>query len=165
MAEGTGRLEGAGSPLASTITRKLARFAALGVDEKVLLAEAWVRIALARLFVRRIYPAISSPPLASRARSGVRERDTLTKQKDLDLWRLERLFLLAARHHPGTVACVPRSHALRGFLARRGHPVRVLVGLRRDGSGRLEAHAWTEVDGRPVAESPVLESFQALRTV
>jgi hypothetical protein len=142
--------------------RKLLRFGALSADEMALFAEAWVRIAVARVLARRAHQVTSSAPRPTRGRSSLQGRDTSRRQKDLDLPGLERAFLLAARHHPGTVGCVPRSRALRTFLESRGHEVRVRIGLRRDVGGRLEGHAWAEVGGRPLAEGPILASFHPI---
>ena len=52
--------------------------------------------------------------------------------------------------------CVPAAtclaQALAAFvlMARRGHPVRVCIGVARGDGGRLEAHAWVESGGRIV---------------
>jgi len=42
------------------------------------------------------------------------------------------------------------------MLAARGAPARVAIGVRRNGE-RIEAHAWVEADGVPVAESASVE--------
>jgi len=51
---------------------------------------------------------------------------------------------------PGAPGCLPRSIALRRFLARHGHAARVGLGLRR-GGGRLDGHAWVEAAGGVVS--------------
>jgi hypothetical protein len=48
--------------------------------------------------------------------------------------------------------CLPRALTLSWLLARRSVPSQLRVGVRRDDRGALAAHAWVEVDGRPVNE-------------
>jgi hypothetical protein len=62
------------------------------------------------------------------------------------LERLLEAFERALRAQPGTPACLPRSLALRRFLAHHGHAARLALGLRRAG-GRLQGHAWVEAGG------------------
>ena len=58
----------------------------------------------------------------------------------------------AARLSPGSPTCLVRSLVLWYLLARRGQHAQIVVGVRRPGTG-LEAHAWVEVDGRPVNDA------------
>jgi hypothetical protein len=56
--------------------------------------------------------------------------------------------------------CLQRSLLLYGELARACANPSLMVGFRRE-RGRLEGHAWVEVDGKPVAElAQPLETFQ-----
>lgn len=55
----------------------------------------------------------------------------------------------ALRAQPGVPGCLPRSLALRRFLARHGHGARLALGLRRT-SGRRDGHAWVEAGGAVV---------------
>ena len=167
MAEGPGRRGRAGAGLLARALRKLSAFRALGAAEKALFSEAWVRIAWARLFARRIYPAIRvlGGIQSTRERTSVVETFASGHQSGgaVDLATMERLFLLAVRHQPGVVLCVPRARSLCGFVARRGFRAYVRVGVRRDLQGRLEAHAWAEVDGRAIAERPVPTDFRVIQ--
>ncbi len=169
MAEGPGRRGRAGEGPLAIALRKAARFSALGAGERALFVEAWLRIAWARVFARRVYPAIADAVRITGRGELVGFVNTSSLHHESaptgpDLARLERLFVLAARHQPGALPCVPRSRALRAFLARRGHRARLRVGVRREARGRLEAHAWTEVDGREVAEPSAVASFHTLET-
>ena len=56
------------------------------------------------------------------------------------------------------VPCLSRSVALARMLSRRGVPSDIRIGVRTS-DGRLEAHAWVEVNGRPL-----LEDESTLRT-
>lgn len=48
--------------------------------------------------------------------------------------------------------CLPRALTLSWLLARRNVSSQLRVGVRRDERGALAAHAWVEVNGRPVNE-------------
>ncbi len=62
----------------------------------------------------------------------------------------------ALRWTPGDSACLVRASALRELVASRGLPrATVRIGVRRQGDG-LEAHAWVEQDGVPIAEPVIL---------
>jgi hypothetical protein len=52
---------------------------------------------------------------------------------------------------PGDRGCLVRATTLRRHLVAAGLDATVRIGVRRDGA-QLDAHAWVEVDGHPVAE-------------
>lgn len=54
--------------------------------------------------------------------------------------------------------CVPGSLALWALLSREGRPAVFVSGVRR-ADGRLESHAWVEVDGLAVGESTAVATF------
>lgn len=60
--------------------------------------------------------------------------------------------------------CLPRSLCLQWMLARRGMESRLRIGVRRQGEGTLEAHAWIEDEGGlPLNDTTDVESrFRAL---
>lgn len=53
--------------------------------------------------------------------------------------------------------CVPRSLVLWALLRRMGIDARIRFGARKAGKG-IEAHAWVEVEGEPLAEGARLRS-------
>jgi hypothetical protein len=59
---------------------------------------------------------------------------------------LGRLVNAVAWRLPGRPACLTRSVTLWWLLRRRGIDAAVRIGVRRT-DGRLEAHAWVEIDG------------------
>lgn len=73
--------------------------------------------------------------------------------------RIERL----ARLVPGA-SCLTQALALQWLLARAGHACELLVGVRRDETGRFAAHAWVACNGRIVlgAAQTRLEHFTTL---
>jgi hypothetical protein len=57
-------------------------------------------------------------------------------------------------------SCLRRSAVLALLLRRSGYDARVVIGVRRDAAGALEAHAWLACDGR----EPFLEPADAIAT-
>jgi hypothetical protein len=67
----------------------------------------------------------------------------------------------AASRLPVVTTCLVRSLVVWYLLARRGQRPQLVIGVRRPGPA-LEAHAWVEVDGRPVNDTTdVRERFVA----
>ena len=48
--------------------------------------------------------------------------------------------------------CMRRSLVLFRFLRRLGFPAVIVFGIKRNGGGELDGHAWIELDGVPVLE-------------
>ena len=57
-------------------------------------------------------------------------------------------------------SCLRRATVLALLLRRAGHDARVVIGVRREGAGALEAHAWIACDG----EEPFLEPADSIAT-
>ena len=57
-------------------------------------------------------------------------------------------------------SCLRRAAVLALLLRRAGHDARVVIGVRRDDSGALEAHAWLACDGT----EPFLEPASSIAT-
>ena len=64
----------------------------------------------------------------------------------------------AARFVPGAM-CVAKSLATQAMLVKRGVPSRVHFGFRRTPEGKVDGHAWVEVDGRVVVGDVGLDDF------
>ena len=59
--------------------------------------------------------------------------------------------------------CLPRSLELRHVLRGRSPGVEVRLGVTRFADGSMTAHAWVELDGLPINDSPdVFERYAAL---
>jgi hypothetical protein len=80
----------------------------------------------------------------------------LSRLRHIDPQRLVRLVHLVARLVPGA-HCLPRALVAQLLLRRRGLDPVLRFGVRKD-AGRLDAHAWLELDG-----APLLESHETLR--
>jgi Transglutaminase-like superfamily len=66
----------------------------------------------------------------------------------------------AAGHHLKPMSCLERSAAAQRVLRRRGVPAELRLGVRGSDAGDLQAHAWIEIEGKPV--DALAPSFAAL---
>src|SRR5947209_1061602 len=75
--------------------------------------------------------------------------------------RLARLLdaLLAADFLCFTPTCWKRAPVLHRFLALKGVRTRVVFGVRSEGAGKLDGHAWLEAEGEPLLE-PVAPDYK-----
>jgi hypothetical protein len=74
---------------------------------------------------------------------------------------LARLIATAARHAPFPTTCLTRSMLLRWMLQRRGLSTDLRIGVRME-EASLRAHAWVELAGVPMNETPeVTRQFAA----
>jgi hypothetical protein len=76
-----------------------------------------------------------------------------------ELRSLARLVNAAANRSPVRAACLVRSLTLWWLLRRRGIESDLRIGVNKEG-GELAAHAWVEVEGAVINDSP--ESVQRL---
>jgi len=65
--------------------------------------------------------------------------------------RLAQLVATASRHHLVSSHCLQRALVLEALLGEHGQPAELRIGVRRS-KGSLEAHAWVEISGQPLAE-------------
>ena len=129
--------------------RSLARWHALTGQQKsqlVLLAVALpVTGALIRLFGFQ---------KAAQACARIGGQATLrpTSAQDLeDAQAFARLAGIAGRRGPVTTTCLRQSLVVRAWLRRRGLDAQLKIGVRKTG-GVMDAHAWVELDGVPLAQ-------------
>jgi hypothetical protein len=106
---------------------------------------AAVSLLLKRMPLPRVLKLIE--PRVRRGRAG---RDAARTQA-----RLARLLdaLLATDFLCFTPTCWKRAPVLHRFLALEGIETRVVFGVRREGAGELEGHAWLEAGGEPLLET------------
>ena len=48
--------------------------------------------------------------------------------------------------------CWKRAAVLHRYLLRNGIPTRIIFGVRNDTGGKVDGHAWLEVNGQPILE-------------
>lgn len=75
------------------------------------------------------------------------------------IWAVEA----ASRYVPGTRTCLVQALVARVLLVRRGHAVRLRIGVTKSEEGQLEAHAWVEgEDGIVIGGEDSLSRFTPL---
>src|SRR5687768_4341049 len=87
-----------------------------------------------------------------------RKLSTTRRQADVALIaEVCRRLAMAAVFYPGRARCLEQSLALYVLLRRRGLPVELRLGVQ---PYPFTAHAWVELEGRPVNEQPeVISQF------
>jgi len=127
--------------------------------EKVALASLGWRLPAVWVLVRvfdfnkttRIIEAETSPFRKSRVPAGLAQGDYAQ--------RCAQLTEIAARHGLYQANCLHQSLALCHFLRRNGLEARLKIGV-LPGAKSLLAHAWVELDGRPLGQQST-ESYHA----
>ena len=49
--------------------------------------------------------------------------------------------------------CWKRAAVLHRYLSRNGVPTRIIFGVRNEADGKVDGHAWLELNGQPILES------------
>jgi hypothetical protein len=142
-----------------TLLRKTERLLALSQRERWLLVRAFVGLGVVEVALRiydlpRLVEAMKArEPQAARSVTP----DQLRRAREY-----AHLVKIASRYHLVAATCLHRSLVLRQLLAREGLPTELRIGVKKDGI-KLRAHAWVELDGYPVNDSPAdIASFVPL---
>lgn len=123
--------------------RKLVR---LPRAERRVLVQAWALFLVADLGLRCLPFKYFSALLRKMPLGGGEERADF---RPLSMARLERLVEIAGRYAPVEATCLKRALVLSWLLRRRGITTTLQIGVVRQGEA-LAAHAWLEVEGRPI---------------
>ncbi len=150
----------------SWIRRRLVRFAQVGRARRLLLLEAVVWLALARLaLVAMPFRVIARRSGAFIAPGDAAVKDVLGATPSPDEQEVARevgwAVTRAARYVPFKAVCLPQALAARRMLKRRGIASVLHFGaIPGDGADRrLEAHAWLDTAGVEVTGYPVARNF------
>jgi hypothetical protein len=127
--------------------RQLNAWLSCSPEERFLLGRAWLLL-LGITIALRVLPLPRIQSLLRRPRSG--QANSTIKAE-----RLAWIVGVAARRHLWSVSCLEKSLVLEALLVRYGFSPELKIGVRRE-DGVLQAHAWVEVEGHPVGESPNL---------
>lgn len=119
------------------LLRKLAAFQKKAPADRLLICEAIVTLALARMVVLTV-------PFRFIARWAARTPDNGACNSEL-LVRVRKAVTTAARNVPWNAVCLPQAIAAKMMLARRGQGSVFHLGARLDADGKLNAHAWLVV--------------------
>jgi hypothetical protein len=137
------------------MNRKIAKLASLSPREWLLLPQLVV-------FSLGIHLVLLAAPLERVAEGlalgarGRRLRRIPFFHLSRDPERLTTLADLATRVTSGRDRCLPRSLLLFWLMRARGEPAELLVGAARAQGTELESHAWIEIRGQLLADSPAL---------
>jgi hypothetical protein len=137
--------------------RRLKRLRSLSLREWLLLPQLFVlslaiHVALLGVPLERVAALL----VAGASTRGLRRLPLLHLYCDPD--RLAHVADLATRLSSGRHRCLPRSLVLLWLMRARRQQVELLVGAARGTAGELEGHAWVEIEGRCVLDSPALTS-------
>jgi|SRR5579862_2883708 len=135
MVEGTA----VANPSGQTVTARWRKFIGLSALDRRLLWRAWFALA----FVQ-----VSLLLLPSRWLLRGRVVDNPAQNPE-SIEKLVWSIRSAARFIPGAT-CLTQAIALQHLIARSGRVSRIQVGVRKDETARLRAHAWVEYEGRVV---------------
>lgn len=116
------------------LRRKLGRFLDMTASERLLLLEAALFLALARLVIlavpfRRVAPWLQRAPHSADYDAGT-------------VLEVRQAVTVAARNVPWNAVCLPQAMAAKAMLARRGQGSALHLGAGKADGGGLMAHAW-----------------------
>ena len=140
---------------------KIVRLARMRRGDWLLLVEATITLAIARLIVTTRPPgqlasrlgrplAGDAPPFSPIASDSVRAG------------RVGWAIRCAAANVPFRAMCFEQALAARAMLDRRGIPGVIHYGVAPDLDGGLLAHAWTDVAGQPITGYPLRLAFREI---
>lgn len=139
-----------------TVTRRLRSALNFSPGEWPVLLEAWVRLLMTDLALRRRTPdrvrriALSGEP--DNVSPGSEHREALKAVR-----RLQLIVEAAARNHLYPMTCLRQCLVVQQMLLRRGVRAELRIGARRS-EGTLQAHAWLEYEGVPLGEPGDIDS-------
>ena len=116
------------------------KFVRLRTPDRAVLTRTVLTLAAARLATGVLPFAVGRRLLVGEQRSS-----TPTVTRDQVRWAMSR----AQRVVPGAT-CLPQALAAEALLKRGGLPADLRIGVMKDASGKLLAHAWVESEGRIV---------------
>jgi hypothetical protein len=127
------------------------RTRSLSCAEGLALGQAWMILFAADLCLQLLsFPRVERLLMPRRPAAGTGNRDGAEEVVFRCVWATAA----AARHHLWPMRCLPRSLCLRRLLCQAGFSAQLRLGVAKE-EGRLVAHAWVELEGRPVGETEV----------
>jgi hypothetical protein len=113
-------------------------------------AQLTLEILAAYVRVRRLIKRVELPLILERVRVARAVARSLPLSRPTDGARLGQAVGRALRPLPADTRCLTRSLVLVSLLARRGIAASLVIAVRPEDDLSLAAHAWVELDGRPV---------------
>ena len=122
----------------------------------------WATIAMAYLWLFRVRRQVGRLKgrdlLKTRPESARPQAQSSTSSNDEWIARRVRAINIAARYPFMWAKCLPRSIALREWLARDGFYADLHIGVRREGNS-IQAHAWLEKGGNVVNDAKEVTAY------
>jgi hypothetical protein len=123
-----------------SLQTKIAALRALSPNERRMVVEAVVFLAIARLLI------VLAPMRRLRHILTLEPKDAWAAPEASLPEDVRRAVTRAARHVPWNAVCLPQAMAAKFMLARRGRLSTLHLGAARSPSGDLQAHAWLVCD-------------------
>jgi hypothetical protein len=149
--------------------QRVQRLSQVGPREHALLAEASVRLLVAKIAIKsvpfaRLAPGmgelISPPQAQAKAAISPASAHDLAVARTIG-WAVTR----AARHVPFEAVCLPQAMAAHAMLRKRGIFSIIHFGTARAESNPLSAHAWVNVEEVEVTGYPVGPEFTEIACI
>jgi hypothetical protein len=131
------------------MTNRISQFIRLPLRDKLMMARAFWLLLIVHQGLRRL----SFKRIRRWARSATYPpgKTGPSRVSDEAIDHIAWCVSTVAAHHPLEMQCLERALALQRLLQGRGIPAEFRIGVEKEGDA-LHAHAWLEVDGRPVYE-------------
>jgi hypothetical protein len=129
--------------------RSLARWRALTGQQKLQLMLLAVALPVTGALIR-VFGFQRAAKICARA-GGEAPLRPCTAQDLEQAQAYARLAGIAGRRGPVTTTCLRQSLVVRAWLRRRGLDAQLRIGVRKNGAV-MDAHAWVELDGVPLAQ-------------
>lgn len=123
--------------------KRLHKLIALTSSDRQLLVKTALLLGIIRLGLWLL-------PFQTLRRLVVRMTQTTSMQKQDQIFvnKVVWAVRVVSRHMPGKVKCLARALTTQVLLGRSGYQSQIRIGVAKNKTGQLEAHAWVESQGR-----------------
>jgi hypothetical protein len=136
------------------LRRKLKTFFGMSGADRLLVGEATLALAVARLIVLTVPFRFMESWLSRVRKTGACD--------EVLLLSVRKAVTTAARNVPWNAVCLPRAMAAKAMLERRGYGSSFHLGANFDARGKLIAHAWLVAGGTVVVGAANIASVTPL---
>ncbi|NET30807.1 MAG: lasso peptide biosynthesis B2 protein [Cyanothece sp. SIO1E1] len=126
--------------------RRLRKFLGLGEGDRHLLVKAFILLGFVRLGLWLLPFRILLQLLTKISHTICKLRGLKPVSIGKVIWAVN----LSTRWIPGGAKCLARALTTQFFLQRSGYSSELRIGVAKDAIGKLEAHAWIEIQGQVV---------------
>ena len=141
---------------------KIATLRAMSSHERLLFLEAAVLLAVARFCVRFVRFRHYSRLLGSQCGSGFPPSQHHIEPENAEITAIGKEIHRAANNVPWEAVCLPQAMAGKWMLKRRRIGSELYLGVAKEGSADLKAHAWLLAGGMPVTGAGAMVDFKQI---